>query len=119
MKHEYLHELFPNGKLPFPYNEADYHDFDKRDTYNMDSTLIAWLYEHLRFFQDGKICIDLNYHKFNIDGEELTQMQCIDRMIDDCAVILKSDSFKEMDKMDAAKDDLFKVLSTVFWAMWW
>lgn len=119
MNHEYLLELFPNGNLPFPYSEEDYPDFDKRDTYNMDYTLIAWLYECLRFFQDDKTCIDLDFHKFNIDGEELSQARCIDRMIDDCTVILTSDEFKEAKKMDAAKDDLFKVLSKVFWAMWW
>ena len=121
MKHKYLHELFPDGQLPFPYYEEDYHDFDERDTFNMDTTLIAWLYERLRYFQDGNTCVDLSFHHFDIDGEELTQIQCIDRMVEDCAVILKGDSWKdeEYKKMDAAKDDLFKVLSKVYWAMWW
>lgn len=57
MKHKYLHELFPNDNLPFPYNEDDYADFDKRDTYNMDYTLIAWLYERLRFFKTKLLMI--------------------------------------------------------------
>lgn len=121
VKHKYLRELFPEGGLPFPYGEKDYHDFDERDTFNMDYTLIAWIYECLRFFQDGKTCINLNYHTFDIDGEELTQMQCIDRMIEDCVVMLKGDIWKdeEHDEIDAAKDDLFKVLSKVYWSMWW
>lgn len=120
MKHEYLHELFPDGKLPFPYSEEDYPDFDKRDTFGMDQVLVMWLYERLRYFEEEvSKTINLNYHKFDIDGEEFTQMQCIHRMVDDCAVIVKSDEFKEMEKMDAAKDDLFKVLSKVYWAMWW
>lgn len=122
MKHEYLHELYQNGKLQFPYNEEDYPDFDERDTFGMDYTLIAWLYEHLRYFQDHvSTVVNLNYHKFEIDGEELTQRQCIDRMVEDCAVILKSDfwGFDDQEKMEAAKNDLFKVLSKVYWAMWW
>lgn len=120
MKHEYLHELFLEGKLPFPYGEEDYHDFDDRDTFNMDCTLVAWLYECMRFFQD-ETCVDLSYHRFDIDDEELTQIQCIDRMIEDCKVILLSDGTydDEFDKINAAKDDLFKVLSKVYWAMWW
>lgn len=119
MKHEYLHELL-DGKLFFPYNEDDYHDFDKRDTYNMMFTLAAWIYECLRYFEEeASKKIDFNFHKFDIDGEELTQMQCINRMADDCAVILKSDEYEEFEKMDTAKNDLFKVLSKVFWAMWW
>lgn len=120
MKHEYLHELFPDGKLLFPYSEEDYHDFDTRDTFNMNHTLIMWLYQCLRFFEEeASKVVNFNFHKFDIDGEELTQMQCIHRMVDDCTVIIKSDEFEEMEKIDAAKDDLFKVLSKVYWAMWW
>ena len=121
MKHKYIRELFPDGNLPFPYGEEDYPDFDERDTFNMDYTIIARLYEGLRYFQDGNTCVNLNYHKFNIDGEELTQIQCIDRMIKDCEIILKGDSLndEEFKDLDAAKDDLFKVLSKVYWTMWW
>lgn len=140
MKHKYLQELYPDGKLPFPYGEEDYHDFDERDTFNMDYTLAAWLYECLRYFQErvSKI-INLDFHKFYIDNETLTQSQCIERMIEDCKTILLMEEFtdEEYDEMlndseklmskyqkrekqaDAAKDDLFKVLSNVHWAMWW
>ena len=120
VKHKYLRELFPDGSIPFPYGEKDYPDFDPRDTFSMEYTLAAWLYERLRYFQsDEHVCIDLNYHTFDIDGEELTQLQCIDRMIEDCKIILTSDDFTEFDKMEAAKNDLFMVLSKVYWAMWW
>jgi hypothetical protein len=40
-------------------------------------------------------------------------------MIDDCAVLLKGNEYRDGEKMTAAKDDLFKVLSIVFLAMWW
>ena len=119
-KHKYIRELFPDGKLPFPYSEDDYAGFDKRDTYNLDYTLVAWLYERLRYFQsDEDVYVDLNYHTFDIDGEELTQLQCIDRMVEDCKIIMTSDDFTEFDKMEAAKNDLFIVMSKVYWAMWW
>ena len=74
MKHKYLHELFPDDKLPFPYSEEDYPDFDERDTFSMDHTLIAWLYERLRYFQnEASNIINFEFHKFEIDNEELTQ----------------------------------------------
>lgn len=117
MKHKYLRELFPDGKLPFLYDEEDYHDFDERDTYSMDYTLAAWLYECLRYFQErASKVINLDFHKFDIDNETLTQSQCIKRMIEDCKVILLNDKAygSEFDKVDAAKDDLFKVLSKVY-----
>ena len=44
MKHKYLHELFPNGDITYPYSEEDCADFDVRETYDMARTLIAWLY---------------------------------------------------------------------------
>lgn len=120
VKHKYLRELFPDGSIPFPYGEEDYPDFDERDTFSMRDTLVAWLYERLRYFQsDEHVCVDLTYHTFDIDGAELTQLQCIDRMVEDCKIILTSDDFYEYDKMEAAKNDLFMVLSKVYWAMWW
>lgn len=122
MKHKYLRELFPDD-LPFPYGEEDYHDFDERDTFNLDGCLVMWLYERLRYFQDvvtdTVIMDDPEHRTYEIDGEELTQLQCIDRMVEDCMVILFSDDYDEYEQMDAAKDDLFKVLSKVYWAMWW
>lgn len=119
MKHKYLRELFPDN-LPFPYGEEDYHDYDKRDTFSLDNTLIMWLYENLRYFQDhaAKI-VNFEFYKFDIDGEELTQLQCINRMVKDCQTILLSCDIDEYEQMDKAKDDLFKILSKVYWAMWW
>lgn len=121
MKHKYLRELFPDGNLPFPYSEPNYHKFDQRDTYSMDVTFAAWMYECLRFFQDeaSKI-INFDFYKYKIDGTELTQRQCIDRMVKDCAFILKNnDQYKDAIKLVEAKDDLFKVFSAVYWQMWW
>lgn len=123
MNCEYLREVFPDGKLPFPYSEKDYHVFDRRDTYNLDNTLIMWLYERLRYFEDevSKYVVldDPECRIFDVDGRRMTQMQCIKRMIRDCRIILTSDDFYDCKKRDAAKDDLFKVLSKVLWAMWW
>ena len=131
MKHEYLRELFSEEQRPFPYSEEDYHDFDARDTFSMNDTLVAWLYECLRYFQDeaSKI-VDFTFHKFIINDDELTQEQCIDRMVKDCKIVLlynggaNFDDFKEEEKyfkdvICPAKDDLFMVLSKVYWSMWW
>jgi len=131
VKHKYLRELFPDGDLPFPYGEEDYADFDERDTFNLDGTLIAWLYERLRYLHDDPhVCVDFTFHKFDIDGQELTQLKCIERMIEDCKTILLYeggsgfDDWKEEEKyfedvIEPAKNDLFMVLSKVYWAMWW
>lgn len=122
MKHKYIRELFPD-RLPFPYDEKNYHGFDERDTFSLDHVIIMWLYERLRFFQDyASKVVNFDFHKFEIDGDELTQRQCIDRMVEDCKTIvdaLESDEGEDFDTANTAKDDLFKVLSKVYWAMWW
>lgn len=117
MKHKYLRELFPNSDLPFPYCENDYPDLDVRETVNLDWTLTSWLYEHLRCFKDCART-DLTWRKFDIDGQELNQIQCIDRMIEDCKIMLVTKA-SEVEKINAAKHDLFMVLEKVYWAMWW
>ena len=128
MKHKYLHELFQNGNLPFPYSEEDYPDFDKRDTYNMDYTLITWLYERLRFFQEevsDDIDMDEKLYLFGkevlIDGKETTVKECVDRMVDDCKLIVLALSGipENWVVAETAKNDLFKVLSQAYWTMWW
>lgn len=118
MKHKYLYELTNNDNNIFPFAEEDYPEMDERDTWNMDTTLVAWLYERLRFFQEeASQQIDFTFHKFDIDGEELNQMQCIERMIEDCKILI----LEEVDDVDltVAKDDLFKVWSKVHFHMWW
>jgi len=121
-KHEYLSEFFPDG-LPFPFGERGYAKFDSRDTFNLDYTIVLWLYERLRYFQDkaSKFVVmdDPTWRTYEVDGEQLTQLQCIDRMVDDCKVIMLGDDFEEHEKMDAAMRDLFKVFSEVYWSMWW
>ena len=123
MKHKYLYELTSNKDNLFPFSEDDYPDMDVRDTWNMDHVIVLWLYERLRFFQEeASKTVNFDFHKFEIDGEELTQMQCIDRMVKDCKTLILADyvlSSEEREKAEAAKDDLFKVWSAVHFAMWW
>lgn len=128
MKHKYIRELFPEDNMLWPYGEEDYPEFDERDTFNLDRTIVAWLYERLRYFQDVVTDVvvmnDPEWRTYEVDGEQLTQLQCINRMVEDCKTILLYEDWKdigdkEWPKIDAAKDDLFKVLSKVYWAMWW
>lgn len=125
MRSKYFDEL-GLSEYPYPYNQEDYPTVDnqsdcfadKRDTYSLDLTFVAWWYEHLCLYRDIN-CIDTSYHKFEIDGETLTFGQCIDRMIEDCKGLLQQldKSFFVVD--NELKDDLFKVLKECFWCLWW
>ena len=123
MGHEYLQRLFKEKKdFPYPYNLEDSNDFDARETYSFNYTMIAWLYEHLKYFQE-KASKVFDFHTFAIDEETLTQMECIDRIVKDCEIYLKFGdkifglSKNEEEEIKNAINDLFKVLSIVFWSM--
>ena len=126
MKHKYLQEIFP-AALPFPFCEENHPDFDERDTFALDAALAAWLYERLRYFQDvvaRKVVLDdPALETFEIGGMPLTFRQCIDRMAEDCRIILLSldlpGSKPVSAELEKAKDDLFKVLGKVYWRLWW
>ena len=123
MGHKYLQRLFKEKKnFPYPYNLDDSNDFDERETYSLDYTMIAWLYEHLKYFQE-KASKVFDFHTFAIDEETLTQMECIDRMVKDCEIYLKFGdkifglSKNEEEEIKNAINNLFKILSIVFRSM--
>ena len=136
MKHKYLSELQGDGNSYYPYKEPDYpiedeeFGFDVRETFSLDGFMITWLYERLRFFQDeASKRIDLGFHKFKIHDEELTQAECIERMVNYCKIYLEEfepedypdgETLIEMEEMQhTAVKELFYILGEVFPAMWW
>lgn len=128
--HKYIKELGRHPTL-FPFDEPGYHEFDVRDTWQLNTTFIGWLYECLRYFEDEvSKTIDLHNWQYEIDGQTLTQFQCIKRMQNDCRIIIDyydaadchvatNEDFRIQQMVISAKDDLFKVFSAVFWEMWW
>lgn len=121
MKHKYFKGL---KKVPYPYSEKHYPKIDDRDTYNLDEYIIASLYGHLKRYK--KLCkdiVDLEYYKFTINGEELTQLQCIERMIDNCGYILDCDYCEDCKERREEKErkmrETFDILKEVLWYLWW
>ena len=71
--------------------EKEEYGFDARETWALDFTFYCWLYERLKMFLNVN-CINLEFHKFEYEGEELTQQECIDRMLKGCEVFFKNDN---------------------------
>ena len=119
-KHKYLREACIDGAPYFPYSQDDYPEFDPRDTFNLDCTMLMWLYERLRYMQDvAAQTVDFEWHKFEIDGEELTLLECIGRMVDCCRALLSTEHDEPPKRGDQYKDILFKILAKVFWYLGW
>ena len=133
-KHKYLAELeakYPDLGQLYPFHEPDdkhltagleEYGFDVRETFNLWVVLAMWLYERLRYFLEvGGSVINLTYHKFEIDGEKLTLQECVERMIKDCEIMIVKNEWitEDVEEMNVAREDLFKVLNKVYWALWW
>lgn len=56
-----------------------------------------------------------------IDGKETTMKECVDRMVEDCRIIMfaLNSTPEYWDIAETVKNDLFNVLSKAYWTMWW
>lgn len=70
--------------------ERKKYGFDNRDTWNVDVTMVALLYERLRMYVDTAP-VDLTLHKFQWDEEEINQEEFLSRLIQLCEDFLKDD----------------------------
>ena len=133
--HKYLDEAgIADGNRPWTWDEEDderaerwkeereIYGFDSRETWCLFETFYLWLYERLRMFKDYNI-IDLSYHKFNYNGNEYTQGQLIDMMLERLELYFsdKYDEFNPMldDSLYERVHEIEKIWSVVIPAMWW
>ena len=84
--------------------------------WNLNSEFIHWLNYWFKEFKE-KAKIDLEFHIFLYKGEELTQIEIIDRIIELTDKILKEDEY--FMSSDEQLDEVFMLFRIVFPAMWW
>ena len=99
--------------------EKEEYGFDERETWALDFAFYCWLYEHLKMYVDVN-CVDLTYHKFEYEGEVLTQEECINRMLKGCEAYFQNDYQWDISEEDKKiVDDITKIWAIVWPAMWW
>ena len=99
--------------------EKEKYGFDERETWALDFAFYCWLYERLKMYLDVNI-VDLTYHKFEYEGETLTQEECINRMLKGCEVYFQNDYKWDISEEDKKiVDDVTKIWAIVWPAMWW
>ena len=94
--------------------------FADYETWNMNFMFFAWLYERLKVFLEVN-CIDLEFHKYELDGEVYTQLELINKMIEGCEIDLTGgygDCYLEEEKRKKM-GDVVKIWAVVFDEMWW
>lgn len=98
-------------------NEKEMYGFCSAETWNMDRIFCEWLYSHCKMYleiTDGKV--DLEFHSVEIDGEGVTQLQCIQRIIElTSAALTHPDKAVATDRLREA----ILIWAEVFPLMWW
>lgn len=99
--------------------ERSIYGFDERETWALDHSFYCWLYERLKMYVEAS-CVDLEYHKFEYEGEILTQQECIDRMIKGCETAFnQEDDWNISDEDWKVINDVGHIWALVLPAMWW
>ena len=99
--------------------EREEYGFDNRETWCLDRILAEWMYSRFMMYKEVTI-VNLDYHKYNIDGKEWTQRECIDKIIENtkfylCNETYAPDSTEVYEKLSEA----IKIMSKVIFDMWW
>ena len=99
--------------------QREIYGFDDRETWSLDCAFYCWLYERLKMYLDVNF-VDLTYHKFEYEGDILTQAECIDRMLKGCELYFKhGDSWSVNEEDWKIISDVGKIWAIVLPAMWW
>lgn len=126
MAHKYIKEIIDLKDTPYGWSDNTGRDsrwreerriygFDERETWSLDITFFYWLYERLIMFK--KVCsIDLNFHKININNKELTQGECIDKMIENCKEIITNKTIYDLYDL---QQETLEIWSKCIHTMWW
>ena len=103
------------------YQERRKYGFDSRETWSLNTTFYIWLYERLMMYKEkANEIVDLTWHKFEYKGETLTQIECIDRMIEGCKIYIQNSYDYEIDKEKLEKvKEVAEIWALVLPVMWW
>lgn len=97
--------------------EAQEYGFDSRDTWSLDTVMLQLLFERLSLYlEKAAPVVDLTFHKFQVEGVEMTQQEVIEDLLRDLAAYL-TDEDEEL-PADFAPS-IWRRWAVVSPAMWW
>lgn len=98
-------------------DEKEMYGFCSAETWNMGRIFCEWLYSHCKMYLEiTKDKVDLEFHCVETNGEEVTQLECIQRIIELTGEAL-TDSDEEAVTMKLREAIL--IWAEVFPLMWW
>jgi len=95
--------------------EKNLYGFDNRETWNLDQIFIEWLYSHLMMYKE-RTYVNLEFHKFDFEGKEISQKEAIDFIIEATKQFLTTDEYsRDYETVNRA----VKLFADIMNAMWW
>lgn len=98
-------------------NEKEMYGFCSAETWNMGRIFCEWLYSHCKMYlekADG--IVDMEFHSVEIGDEDLTQLQCIQRILK-----LTGEALTESDGLAFTMQlrEAILIWTEIFPLMWW
>lgn len=89
------------------------------ETWNLDCEFIKWVNSRFKKYKEkaSKI-VDLEFHRFEYEGKEYTQLELIDKVIKLSNEYIDTNLLSEY-KLNSIKDEIFDIFKLIFWEMWW
>lgn len=122
---ENLHHDLKNDKRQSKWKKqrAKYGGWDERATWNLNLFMTEHIYTWLAmYYKYANKFVDLDFHKFTINGKELTQKECIFQILKDIRFFLKhgEDENMELQKKALCKiERAYRYIGIVFPSLWW
>ena len=103
--------------------------WDERSSWNLNTFMVEQIYTWLKIYMDhADGFVDLSFYKFDIDGKQLTERECILQVISDIefwfsnndAVEKEFAIYKELAMQAQTKiEEAFKILGIIMSVLWW
>lgn len=94
------------------------------ETWNLDYEFIKWVNSRFKKYKEkaSKI-VDLEFHRFEYEGKEYTQLQLIDRVIELTDEMLTDEYwgliYTDAERLEKIKDEVFDIFKLIYGVMWW
>lgn len=104
--------------------------WDERCGWNLNTFMIEQIYTWLQiYFDNADGFVDLSYHKFNIDGKEITEREAILKTLSDLEFWLLNNDPDDWHDYDFTKglvneaqnkiEEAFKIIGFILPSLWW
>ena len=92
-----------------------------KECWNLNYSFILWLKERLPVYvEEASKVVNLEYHKFNFRGEEYTQLQLINKMIELVNYLTEDEKYFNLTQESSEKtEELLEIFKLVFTTLWW